>query len=82
MERKKLRLYADFNSRTPEGACWILYYNDASADGTVLERGLRVILFQDEGDFEVEADIDFRYVDALMRDAWIALPDWPTLIRV
>jgi hypothetical protein len=43
--------------------------------------GDKVQLFQDENDFEVTAVLDYRYVDILQRKAWVAVPDWSTLVR-
>jgi hypothetical protein len=73
-----LRLFTDFNARTVGGACWNLVHEGVDADSAILKRGDRVILFHDEDDFEVEAVVDFRFVDELKRENWIATPDWST----
>ncbi len=73
-----LRLFTDFNARTVGGACWNLVHAGVDADAAILRRGDRVILFQDEDDFEVEAVVDFRFVNELKRESWIATPDWST----
>lgn len=79
------RVYADFNARTPDGLCWILMYNNLVLEKQItnlhLSKGDKILLFQDENDFEVEATLDFRYVDVLSRESWVAIPDWSTLIR-
>ena len=80
-----LKVFTDFNARTTDGVCWNLKY-----DGTDLEKrinelklasGDKVLLFQDEDDFEVSAVLDYGYVDILQRKAWVAIPDWSTLVR-
>jgi hypothetical protein len=73
-----LRIFTDFNARTASGACWNLVHESLGAGSATLKKGDRVILFQDEDDFEVEALIDFRYVGELKRKSWIAIPDWST----
>lgn len=80
-----LKLYTDFNDQTNDGLCWILYYNSKVLESQVsqlnLKPGDKVILYQDEGDFEVVATLDFRWVDFLGREAWVAVPDWSTILR-
>jgi hypothetical protein len=71
-------MFTDFNARTVGGACWNLIHEGVDADSAILKKGDRVILFQDEDDFEVEALIDFRFVNELGRESWIATPDWST----
>jgi hypothetical protein len=73
-----LKVFTGFNARTQSGACWNLVHNGRDADGSMLRKGDRVILFQDEDDFEVEALIDFRFVGELQREAWVAIPAWHT----
>lgn len=77
-----LRVYSDFNARTPDDACWLLLYKAVPLAGQIqvlgLTAGSTVILFQDEDDFEVLATLDRRYVDILGREAWVAIPDWST----
>jgi len=73
-----LKLFTDFNARTAGGACWNLVRSGRDIDAALLRKGDRVVLFQDEDDFEVEALVDFRYVGELQREAWIAIPDWRT----
>jgi hypothetical protein len=75
-----LKVFTDFNGRTPDGLCWILVYGEKDLaeqlDQLQLKRGDEIVLYQDEGDFEVTATLDFRWVDMLGRDAWVAIPDW------
>ena len=77
-----LRVYSDFNARTAEGACWFLLYNHVSLEEQIqklgLVKGSKVILFQDEDDFEVTATLDYRHEDILGRETWLAIPDWST----
>jgi hypothetical protein len=73
-----LRLFADFNDRTQDGKCWNLMYEGASVDDKILRPGEIVILFQDNDDFEVQAEVNFVFVSELERDIWVAIPDWST----
>ena len=80
-----IRIYADFNDKTADGGYWILQSDNAPIEETVAEIGLvsgdHVLLYQDHDDFEVEAALQYKFVDALGREAWIAYPDWDTLSR-
>jgi hypothetical protein len=80
-----IKVFTDFNARTPDNICWNLNYqgNDLSeqASDLRLKRGDKVILYQDENDFEVMGTLDFRYISLLARETWIAVPDWSTLVR-
>ena len=80
-----LRVFTDFNARTQDGVCWNLVYQDADLNEQAatlgLSRGDKITLYQDESDFDVTATLDHRYVDILGRTAWVAIPDWSTLIR-
>jgi hypothetical protein len=64
-----LRVFTDFNARSRDGTCWNLTYNSAPIDDTVIKVGDKIILFQDENDFEVEANVDFKFVEDLGRDS-------------
>jgi hypothetical protein len=78
-----LKVFTDFNARTPDGMCWNLVYQGGDLHKQIRElrlaKGDKIILFQDDDDFEVTATLDYRYVDVLRRDALVAIPDWPTL---
>jgi hypothetical protein len=80
-----LRIYTDFNARTPDGICWILKYRDIDLEKQAqhlhLTKGDKVILYPEEEDFEVIADLDFKHVDVLGHEIWVAVPDWSTLVR-
>jgi hypothetical protein len=80
-----LRIFTDFNARTNDDICWNLRYHgeDLEKQASVLSlaRGKKVILYQDEDDFEVTAILDFKYVKILARQTWIAVPDWSTIVR-
>jgi hypothetical protein len=80
-----IRVYADFNDRTPEGGYWILQHDGADIEACIEQLGLsvgdRVLLYQDEGDFEVTARLSFDFVGAIGRKSWIAFPDWDTMTR-
>ena len=89
-----LKLWCDFNTadagtdpghylllRVPDGSDrpWPELYERAESLG--IKAGDRVILFQDVGDFEVEATLEFGPVSVLAESAWYAIPDWDTLKR-
>jgi hypothetical protein len=76
-----LRFFTDFQAVTSDGACWILRYdhNDIKdiADELNIHPGDEVILDAHE-DFEVLAVLEFKYVEYLNHDSWVAIPDWST----
>lgn len=80
-----IKVYADFNTAVEHGGYPILYYEheplEACAGDLGLNVGDKVILYQDEDDFEVVATLDFRFDRYLGREAWPATPDWSTLVR-
>lgn len=80
-----LRVFTDFNAMTNDDICWNLIYNnmpiEKQINGLRLAKGDKIILYQDEDDFEVTATLDFRHVEILSRESWVAIPDWSTLIR-
>jgi hypothetical protein len=59
-------------------------YNDQQleeqANKLDISDGDKVKLYQD-GDFEVEAILNLRYVDILNKVTWVAAPDWSTIVR-
>lgn len=79
-----LTVYTDFNEMTEDDVCWLLIYDhkdlDSQMESLGLSKGDKIILIQDEDDFEVTAALDFRYVKALGREAWVALPNWSTRV--
>ena len=80
-----LKIFTDFNARTQDDVCWLLRYEGADlanqAAALALQEGDKVILYQDEDDFEVSATSSYRYVDALGDETWIAIPDWTKINR-
>jgi hypothetical protein len=75
-----LRLFTDFNARTTSGECWNLVHDGVDIGDSRLAKnsGDRVLLYQDEDDFEVEATIEFKFVDELKQSRWVARLDWAT----
>ncbi|WP_341991863.1 hypothetical protein [Azorhizobium sp. AG788] len=79
-----LKVYCDFNDSTADDLFWLLYLDGKPladvADNYALQEGDRVILFQDVGDFEVEATLHFDrsapYV--FLGSRLCARPDWST----
>jgi hypothetical protein len=80
-----IRIYADFNDQTTDGGYWILQSNKAPIEEKIAEIGLasgdHVLLYQDDDDFEVEATLYYKFVDAIGREGWVAYPKWSTLTR-
>ncbi|CAL80259.1 hypothetical protein BRADO6655 [Bradyrhizobium sp. ORS 278] len=80
-----IKIFTDFNARTNDDLCWLLKYRERDLapqiDALQLRKGDRIILFHDDGDFEVIAMLDYRFVEVLGRDEWVAIPDWDTLVR-
>ena len=80
-----IRIYADFNDKTADGGYWILQFDDMPVEEKITEMGLssgdHVLLYQDDDDFEVDAILDYRFLDVIGREGWAAYPDWATLIR-
>ncbi|WP_421724474.1 hypothetical protein [Bauldia sp.] len=80
-----IRIYADFNDANGEDEHWILAYDgeplEKRVEGLGLSVGDKVVLHQDEDDFEVIARLDFRYEPLAGRETWLAKPDWSTLAR-
>jgi hypothetical protein len=77
-----LTVFTDFNEMTEDDVCWLLIYDHKDLglqmESLGLSKGDKVILIQDEDNFEVTAALDFRYVEFLGRETWVALPDWST----
>jgi hypothetical protein len=80
-----LKIYTDFNSETADGKCWLLQYDNLPLEEQLEKLKVSVDdivkLYQD-GDFFVDARLDFQYVSILERVSWVAIPDWSTLQRV
>lgn len=78
-------MWTDFNAKTQDGVCWLLKYNnvalESQASSLHMAKGDKIILYQDGDDFDVTAKLDRRYVAALEREVWVAVPDWSTLVR-
>ena len=82
-----LRVYCDFNDSTVDDLHWLLFMEGAPfgnlAAALGLQEGDRVMLFQDEDDFEVEATLHFDRRDPyFMGSRLCARPDWSTLRRL
>ncbi len=80
-----LKVFADFDARTKDDACFFLHYRGVVLEKQIedlrLSKGDKVMLYQDEDDFEVSATLDVSYVDVLKRETRVAVPDWSTLVR-
>jgi hypothetical protein len=80
-----IRIYADFNDKTADGGYWILQLDDMPIETKISEMGLssgdHVLLYQDDDDFEVKATLDYKFVDVIGCEGWVAYPDWSTLTR-
>ena len=72
------RIYADFNTTTIDGAIRLTTIGsiyDISATKLQLKPGEKVILYQDDNDFEVTAKLCYN-----SDIGWTAIPDWNTKI--
>jgi hypothetical protein len=80
-----LRVCADFNDRAEDGSCWNLWFQHSRLGEQInqldLGVGQKILLYQDEDDFEVVATLDYKYVQYIGRNEWVAQPDWSTLFR-
>jgi hypothetical protein len=80
-----IKVYCDFNSGTDKEGFFILYYGDQPIADQINKLGLSngsvITLYQEEGDFEVQAILRFEFIDILDRKDWIAYPNWETLKR-
>ncbi len=79
-----IRVYSDFNDRDPlDGACLNLWIEDLPLERRAEELGLKIgskiVLYQDENDFEVVATLESRNVSGT--DRLVAVPDWSTIRR-
>ncbi len=76
-----LRFFTDFQAVTSDGAVWILRYDGKEVKDIARELNIRpgdqVILDAHE-DFEVFATLEFKHVEYLNYDSWVAVPDWST----
>jgi len=76
-----IRVFTDFQAIESDGSCFILTYEDGELAERVQELGLaigdRVVLDAHE-DFEVTGTLDFKFVQALGKETWVAHPDWST----
>ncbi len=80
-----IRVYADFNARTADGGCWILQHGGTDLGASTAKLGLtsgdRILLYQDDDDFEVQATLEFRFLSETRSFTWIAYPDWDTVVH-
>jgi hypothetical protein len=79
-----LKLYTDFQAVDHDGACFVLKCNESDAerdaDELHLSKGDKVLLDAHEG-FEVLGTLDYKFVQVLGRETWVAYPDWSTRIE-
>ena len=75
------RLYCDFNEGSDSDGYWLLMKDDERLDANLevhgLREGDRVLLYQGEDDFEVEAVLN-RGRTPYGDERWVAAPDWST----
>jgi hypothetical protein len=84
MKPAMLRLWTDFNSGTDADEFFILRHDGPERrlpDPASVNVGQRILLFQDEDDFEVEAELCLGYLDAVRDVSWYAVPDRTTIRR-
>lgn len=80
-----LKIWTDFNARDFDGSCWLLRYDGEILESQIDSLGLKpddiILLYQDDDDFFVEGQLDYKFVEVLQHDAWVAIPDWSTINR-
>ena len=66
-----IKVYADFNDKTPDDGYRILQHDGTDLAEKVSQLGLsvgdQILLYQDEDDFEVVGTLDFKFVDTIGR---------------
>ena len=82
-----LRIYCDFNDETEDHMCWILSYDGKPVDEQINQLGLkegdRVLLYQDEDDFEVEGTLRFDQRHSyFVGEKLCARVEWTTFRRL
>jgi hypothetical protein len=84
----KLRIYADFNSRTVDGWCYCLLVDgrklkDVAAELGVYE-GMPVVVFYEDcaDEFEFDGVLSFRSSLPLSGPEWVAIVDESTFRRI
>ena len=81
-----LRVYCDFNDSTEDDLYWILWYEKKPLQDQIealgLKDGDRVILYQDEDDFDVQANLVFNKTHPFfLGERLCAKADFKTLRR-
>ena len=76
-----IRVFTDFQAIASDGSLFILRIDhedlERQAQNLGIKVGDRVILDAHE-DFELIGTLDFKFVDILGKEAWVARPDWST----
>jgi hypothetical protein len=78
-----LRVYCDFNDCTTDERYWILWYGGRPLQDQVDQLGLkdhtRVLLYQDDDDFEVEGIFLLNQTDIYTNKGIVCVrPEWTT----
>lgn len=76
-----LRIYTDYQTIDSSGAFFVLVINGDDVENQVQTLGIKVgdkVILDAYQDFEIQGTLDFKYVDMLERQAWVAYPDWST----
>jgi hypothetical protein len=76
-----IRVFTDFQAIDSSGALFILKVDHEDLERQAQTLGIKVgdqVILDTHEDFELMGTLDFRFVDSLRREAWIAHPDWST----
>jgi hypothetical protein len=76
-----IRIFTDFQAIDSTGALFILRVDQEELEHQIVKLGVKVgdkVLLDAHEDFELTGTLDFKFVDALGREAWVAYPDWST----
>ena len=76
-----IRVFTDFQAIDSRGSLFILRVDHEDLERQAQTLGIAVgdkVILDAHEDFELMGILDFRFVDILGREAWVAHPDWST----
>ena len=76
-----VRVFTDFQAIDSYGSFYILKVDHEDLERQAKTLGIKVgdkVVLDAYEDFELIGILDFRFVDILGKEAWVAHPDWST----
>jgi hypothetical protein len=76
-----IRIFTDFQAIDSTGALFILRIDQEDIERQAQVLGIKVgdkVILDAHEDFELIGTLDFKFVDVLGRETWVAHPDWST----